>query len=112
MSTESQLYEAIEFGYLIRNGLDAVETWIRWKSTEIEDLKAGEMENVFNAADVVAFEVQLDERQLRDSGEFGQTVVVEVELQQLSEALESLKRGDVVAAYLEREVLRSSSWRL
>lgn len=100
-STESQLYEAIEFGYLIWNGLDAVETWIRWKSTEIEYLKAGEMEDVFDAADVVAFEVQLDERQLRDSGEFGQSVVVKVELQQLSEALESLKRGYVVAAYLE-----------
>lgn len=27
-STETQLDEAIELGYLIRNGLDAVKTWV------------------------------------------------------------------------------------
>ena len=82
------------------------------ESTEVEYLQAGEMKDVLDAADAVAFEVQLHQRQLRNSRELGQPIVVEIELQQLLEAFKSLQRRDMVAAYLWREVLRSSSWRL
>lgn len=67
------------------------------------------MEDVLNAADAVALEVQLHQGQLRDSRELRYFVVVQVDLEQLLEPFESFQRGDVVAAYLEGKILRSST---